>query len=91
MNPLKHGTLIALTAASLFASACSKSKDTNTMAGSDEKAAKVACAGVNACQGKGDCKTAANACAGQNACKGQGIVNMSADECHAAGGSVQSM
>lgn len=91
METLKHGTLIALAAASLFAGACKKNTSSDTMAHPAEKSAQVACAGVNACKGMGECKTANNGCAGQNACKGQGIVNVTPEKCHADGGTVQSM
>lgn len=88
-NPLKNGTLIAITAASLFASACSKKADNSGASGaSADKTAQVACQGVNACKGKSACKTAQNACAGQNGCKGQGFVKTTADDCQAKGGTV---
>jgi len=89
-NPLKHGTLIAITAASLFAAACSKSADRSSSTGSApaDQTAKVHCQGVNACKGKSGCRTAHNACAGQNGCKGQGFVDMTAQQCEAEGGTV---
>ena len=91
METLKHGTLIALAAASLFAAACKKNAGSDTMAHPADKSAQVACAGVNACKGMGECKTANNGCAGQNGCKSQGIVNMSEEKCRADGGTVQAM
>jgi len=51
--------------------------------------ADVACSGVNACKGKGDCGSKAHSCAGQNACKGQGWVSLpSKDVCDKIGGKV---
>jgi len=90
MNPLKNGTLIAITAASLFAAACSKKTADNGAAGSAsaDKTAKVHCQGVNDCKGKSACMTAKNSCAGQNACKGQGMVEMTAGDCTAKGGTI---
>ena len=97
-NPIRTGTMIALTAASLFAAACTKKTDDGTSSkpatteakpAADEKTAKVHCEGLNDCKGKSGCKTAANACAGQNGCKGKGYVDVaSADECKAKGGTV---
>jgi hypothetical protein len=88
-NPLKNGTLIALTAASLFAAACSKKSDTPSAGMSADKTAKIHCQGANECKGKSACKSAVNACAGQNGCKGKGFVETaSADECTAHGGTV---
>lgn len=97
-NPIRTGTMIALAAGSLFASACSKKSDegssnkpstTETKPAGDEKTAKVHCQGVNDCKGKGGCKSAANACAGQNGCKGKGFVDTaSEDDCKAKGGTV---
>jgi hypothetical protein len=90
MNPLKNGTLIAITAASLFAAACSKKADNTGAAGgaSADKTAKVHCEGVNDCKGKSACATAKNSCAGQNGCKGQGMVEMTAQDCTTKGGTV---
>lgn len=102
-NPIRTGTMIALTAASLFSAGCKKDETsskptsgvTETKAGADkpvaadEKTAKVNCQGVNDCKGKGGCKSAANACAGQNGCKGKGFVDVaSEDDCKTAGGTV---
>lgn len=94
-NPVRTGTMIALTAASLFAGACKKSDDasnkpsTTEAKPADEKTAKVHCQGVNDCKGKGGCKSAANACAGQNGCKGKGFVDTASEEdCKTKGGTV---
>ena len=99
-NPILNGTLIALTAASLFAGACSKKEDTGSKAAptsdkapaAPEKMAKIHCQGANECKGKGSCKSEKNACKGQNGCKGQGFVETaSADECTTKGGSAVEM
>jgi hypothetical protein len=90
-NPVRTGTIIAFTAASLFAAACSKSPDTkSTMPAAGEKtAAGVHCQGVNSCKGQGSCKTAQNACKGQNSCKGTGVTDAAtAEECTTKGGTV---
>jgi hypothetical protein len=91
-NPVRTGTMIALTAASLFAAACgSKSPDASksTMPAGEKTAAAVHCNGANACKGQGSCKGAQNACKGQNSCKGAGFVETaSADECTTKGGTV---
>jgi hypothetical protein len=91
-NPVRTGTMIALTAASLFAAACgSKGADSkSTMPAASEKtAAAVHCQGVNACKGQGSCKSAQNACKGQNSCKGAGVTDTAtAEECTTKGGTV---
>jgi len=53
---------------------------------SAKETAKVHCAGVNACKGKGGCKGADNSCKGQNGCKGKGFVDMSEKKCQEKGG-----
>jgi hypothetical protein len=92
-NPARIGTMIALTAASLFATACSKNESKSTMpAAGDEKMASVHCMGINSCKGHASCKTEKNACKGQNNCKGQGFVETaSAEDCTAKGGTVMGM
>jgi len=92
--------MIAITAASLFAAACSKKEEpkpasTETKPAVDkdkptgEKTAKLHCQGVNGCKGKGGCKSTANACAGQNGCKGKGFVDVASEEdCKTKGGTV---
>jgi hypothetical protein len=52
------------------------------------KEAKVKCAGVNACKGKGGCATASNDCAGKNGCKGKGVTETTAKECKDKKGTV---
>lgn len=42
---------------------------------------KVACYGVNACKGTGECGGKGHACAGKNACKGQGVAMMEKEAC----------
>lgn len=90
-NPIRTGTMIALTAASLFASACSKKDDTNSTSAqpAEKTAAMVHCEGINDCKGHGSCKSARNACAGQNACKGKSFMKTATDEeCKTKGGTV---
>jgi hypothetical protein len=45
------------------------------------KEAKIKCAGINSCKGKGACASASNGCSGQNSCKGKGWVEASSKEC----------
>lgn len=73
------GALIAAAVAGLFTSAA-------PMLASAKETAKVHCAGVNACKGKGACKGADNSCKGQNGCKGKGWVGMSDKKCQDKGG-----
>jgi hypothetical protein len=93
-NPIRTGTMIAMTAATLFASACgSKSADSKeTMpaaAAPEQTTTAVHCTGINSCKGTSACKTAANECKGQNSCKGVGFVETaSAEDCTAKGGTV---
>jgi hypothetical protein len=91
-NPVRTGTMIAITAAGLFAAACgSKAPDQGTTpAATGEKTSAVQCMGVNACKGQGSCHSDKNGCKGQNACKGQGVsAAASAEECTSKGGTVQ--
>ncbi|MEZ4362461.1 MAG: hypothetical protein R3B48_19885 [Kofleriaceae bacterium] len=94
-NPIRTGTMIAMTAASLFVSACGSkapASQDNTMpteAPAEQTAAAVHCQGINECKGTAMCKTASNECKGMNACKGQGWVEVaSADECTGKQGTV---
>lgn len=94
-NPIRTGTMIAMTAATLFASACggksssSSSETTPAAAPAATEQASVHCQGLNECKATASCKTATNECKGQNACKGQGWVEAaSADECTGKGGTV---
>ncbi len=47
---------------------------------------KVACYGVNACKGTGECGGKGHACAGKNACKGEGVSMMAKEACLAIEG-----
>lgn len=75
------GAVLATAAASLFLSGAAA-----TAAPSAEPA-KVRCLGVNACQGKSECKTAA-AAKGQNACQGKGLLFLTEEQCRKRGGRV---
>lgn len=90
-NPIRTGTITAIAAASLFASACgSKASTKTTTPTATEKTAAVACLGINACKAQGSCHTDKNSCKGQNACKGAGVMEAaSAEECTTKGGTVQ--
>ena len=90
-NPIRTGTITAIAAASLFASACgSNASSKTTTPTATEKTAAVACLGINACKAQGTCHTANNSCKGQNTCKGTGVMeSASAEECTAKGGTVQ--
>ncbi len=90
-NPIRTGTMIAIAAAGLFASACNKKDDAGQAqpATSEKTTANIHCEGVNDCKGHGSCKSVANACAGQNGCKGQSFVKTATeDDCKAKGGTV---
>lgn len=71
------GAALALAAAGLFGGL-----PTQVMA----EEPQVHCYGINACQGKNDCKTMKNDCKGKGACRGQGFVTMGLTECKAGGG-----
>lgn len=89
MKDCAKGALIALSVAALFAargSLAAEMKDMGMDGGKSD--AKVKCAGVNECAGKGSCDSASNSCAGKNSCKGKGILEMSAEECTKNGGKV---
>ena len=73
------GAFIAAAVAGLFTAG-------TPMLASAKDTAKVHCAGVNACKGKGACKGADNSCKGQNGCKGKGWVEMSDKKCKDKGG-----
>jgi len=49
---------------------------------------KVRCFGVNACQGKSQCKTAA-AQKGENACQGKGLLFLTEEQCRERGGRLE--
>ena len=57
----------------------------------EAEAGEVKCAGINGCQGKGECGApdGSHDCAGKNSCKGKGWVHVdSAKECTDQGGTV---
>ena len=90
-NPIRTGTMIAIAAAGLFASACSKKDDPAQAkpATTEKTAANIHCDGANDCKGRGSCKSTANACAGQNGCKGKSFIKTATeDDCKAQGGTV---
>lgn len=82
MNKSKKKVLLAASVAGLLAV-------TGGLLAPGVAYADVACSGINACKGTGDCGGKGHSCAGQNACKGEGWKNV-ADEaaCTAAGGTV---
>ena len=90
-NPIRTGTITAIAAASLFATACgSKASSQTTTPAATEKTAMTMCMGANECKAQGSCHTDKNSCKGQNACKGQGVIETaSAEECTGKGGTVQ--
>jgi len=79
-----NGKAIAMTVAGLLLAAAP------TLGHADDKTkeAKVKCAGINACKGKGGCASATNSCAGQNGCKGKGVVDATTKECKDKKGTV---
>ena len=79
-----NGKAIAMTVAGLLLAVGPR------VANADDKTkeAKVKCAGVNACKGKGGCAGASNSCSGQNGCKGKGWVETTAKECKDKKGTV---
>ncbi len=88
MESIKQGTLIALTAASLFAGACKKDSDKTAAAptAAEKVEKKIHCGGINECKGQSLCTAAKSSCAGQNACKGQGWIDATEADCKAKGG-----
>jgi len=72
-----NGKAIAMTVAGLLLAAAP------SIGHADDKTkeAKVKCAGINACKGKGGCAGASNSCSGQNGCKGKGWVEATSKEC----------
>ena len=73
---MTKGTLIAMSAAALFA--------VGTMATVANAQSGVKCSGTNACKGTSACKMGSSSCKGQNACKGQGFSAMTKEKCDAA-------
>ena len=74
------GYAIALTAATMLASAPVSAENYNT---------KGKCMGVNACSGQSACKTATSSCKWLNSCKGQGWAEMKQAACEDAGGTFE--
>ena len=75
MTTSKKKILIAASIAGLMTVAASGVATTAFAADS------VACYGINACKGTGDCGGKGYSCAGKNACKGQGFIKLPADTC----------
>lgn len=75
------GAVLATAAAGIFLSGAP------AVAASAGEPVKVRCLGVNACQGKSECKTAA-AQKGQNACQGKGLLFLTEDQCRKRGGRI---
>jgi hypothetical protein len=72
-----NGKAIAMTVAGLLLAAAPHLSHADDKA---TKEAKVKCAGVNACKGKGACAGASNGCSGQNGCKGKGWVEVASEK-----------
>jgi hypothetical protein len=83
-KPPSSGVAIAAAVASMLAAGFAGGHNHHK-----EKSRGVRCAGVNACQGKGECGGVGSACRGMNDCKGQAWVTVaSKQECVARGGRV---
>ena len=87
--------LLAVSAASLFISACGKDAALTTTP--DEAAAApdvvadatVHCFGINECRGQSACDVKdSHVCAGQNECAGKGWIEVRQSECDEKGGEV---
>ncbi|MEI8359331.1 MAG: hypothetical protein WCH13_12690, partial [Deltaproteobacteria bacterium] len=87
MKNSTKGTLIALSVAALFAARDARATDGGTT-DSSKADAKVRCAGINECSGKGSCHGNGNSCAGTNSCKGKGVVETSRADCEKQGGKI---
>lgn len=86
---LSHETTLALSAAALFLTACSKSSDGAGAQSAASATADIKCMGINECKGQGACGVpGGHSCAGQNECKGKGWVQTTAEDCQAKGGTV---
>jgi hypothetical protein len=81
---MTNGKAIAMTVAGLLLAAA----PSVSLAGDATKEAKVKCAGINGCKGKGGCASATNDCAGKNGCKGKGVVEATEKECKDKKGTV---
>ena len=91
----KLANLLAVSAASLFLSACNKGSAETTSPSDAATAAGgggdevVKCLGINECKGQSLCDTATTACAGQNECKGKGWIKVPKSECDEKGGTLK--
>jgi len=81
---MKSGKVIAMSVAGLLVAGASSMAFAQTAT----KDAKVKCAGVNGCKGKGSCSSANNGCKGQNGCKGKGWTETTAQACKDGKGTV---
>lgn len=81
---MKSGKVIAMSVAGLLVAGASGMAFAQTAT----KDAKVKCAGINACKGKGSCSSADNGCKGQNGCKGKGWTETTAKACKDGKGTV---
>jgi hypothetical protein len=81
---MTNGKAIAMTVAGLLLAAA----PSLTLADTKTKEAKVKCAGINGCKGKGGCASATNDCGGKNGCKGKGWVETTEQECKDKKGTV---
>ena len=80
-------TTLALSAAALFLTACTKGQPDTAPPGSEASAdTKIKCLGINECKGQGACDMPTHSCAGQNECKGKGWIVTTSSECDAQGG-----
>lgn len=91
----KLAKFLAVSAASLFISACNKGSESTTpeeAAGAEPaaaSAAEVKCFGINECKGQSACDVAgSHECGGQNDCAGKGWILVSEDECKEKGGEI---
>ncbi|MBK7684653.1 MAG: hypothetical protein KBA96_13450 [Rhodocyclaceae bacterium] len=84
MSKNRTGTVLALAAATMFASGVLVAP---IAAAAD--APSVKCVGANSCKGTSECKTAKSECKGHNSCKGQGWTKAATEKaCTDAGGKV---
>jgi hypothetical protein len=85
MKPSMKGAVIAAAVAGIFSARLALADEAAPAGGTE---AKVHCAGINACKGKGECGGATHDCAGKNECKGKGWISTSEADCKAKGGTV---
>jgi uncharacterized membrane protein len=85
----KTTSTFALTAATLFATACGGSNAPAEDAASTSAGDTVKCMGIHACKGQSQCGVpGGHSCAGLNDCKGKGWIKVSEAECAEKGGTV---